>query len=100
MKKPRFPHFEVFKPLDHSKQHHDLLGKETKTIQVGPKQKHLTIPEGWKLLTEGKVEDRDKFCNVGNQNAPYWEYVDSEDIGESVEDYDFLIREINRTPRP
>lgn len=63
-------------------------------VKVGLKNRHIRIPTGWKLVKTGTVFQDDKFLCL----ATYcWEYMDSLDIGESVENYDYVIRKESET---
>lgn len=61
-------------------------------LKVGPKQKHLAVKEGYKLVTEGNIEKDDLVANI---YEALWEHVDAEDIGLPFDVYDFVIRKIS-----
>jgi hypothetical protein len=66
------------------------------TIKVGPKDKHIEVPNGYSLVTEGVAKEGDMFCNVGNYPKMYWQYVEPDDIGESVGFFDVVVRKTGR----
>jgi len=65
---------------------------EVPIVKIGDKQKHLKIPDRFVLVTSGQIEEYDKFANVGNPNQPFWQTMESDDIGQPVEDYEAVIR--------
>jgi len=69
---------------------------KTRTIKVGVKKRHLTIPDGWSLVTEGYCQKYDKYADLWKI---CFNYVDDDDIGVPVEHFDFLIREDNVLPK-
>ena len=60
-------------------------------IKVGPKQRHMTVPEGWELVTQGGIYYGDYVANL---YSAQWEPVDRQDWEEhlDVDIYDFVIR--------
>lgn len=64
-------------------------GTETaQVVKVGKKQRHLKIPDGWYLVTEGTFHKGDKAANL---YEAVWEPIDDEDVGNPLY-YDFVIR--------
>lgn len=64
---------------------------KTNFVKVGEKGKHLTIPEGWHLVTSGLVKKNDKYAHVEKH---CWYPVEEDfDVGHPAEWIDFLIRE-------
>ena len=63
-------------------------------VKVGPKERHVTIPEGWAPVTEGNCQAGDMFLNVGMfPQRVQWVHADEFDIGDTVACFDLLIRE-------
>lgn len=64
----------------------------TKVVKVGPKEKHVKIPEGWRQVTAGE-------CKKGDRYADLLRYaflkVEEEDLGMPADSFDCLIREIS-----
>lgn len=58
-------------------------------IKVGPKNRHVEIPEGYKIIKEGEVKDKDLFLNLSTYK---FNMVDSEDLLMDAENFDLLIR--------
>lgn len=63
---------------------------EPRTVKVGDKGRHVRIPFGWSRVTDGAVQARDLFLECPDYKA--WLPVDGEDVGESVMEYDCVIR--------
>ena len=61
-------------------------------VKIGPKQKHIKVPDGYNVVKEGKVKQGDIFCAVGDYPKIYWQRVDDEDVGDDISYYDCLIR--------
>jgi len=58
-------------------------------VKVGPKGRWARIPEGWHQVVEGRCQEGDKFLNL---ETLWWSLAEKDDIGESVENFDYLIR--------
>ena len=64
------------------------------TLRVGPKKRHLEIPEGYILLEKEKVVTRKlaENCRVANIVSGSWMRLDAEDIDQKAESIgDFVI---------
>ena len=61
------------------------------TVKVGPKQRHLRLPDGAEVVT-GNMKRGDMVANI---HAPKWEPIDREDEGQPAEWYDVVIRPQN-----
>lgn len=61
-------------------------------VQIGLKRKHLTVPDGWRVVKDGVALPSDQFANVGNPNAPFWQPVRADDVGDPADEFDALIR--------
>lgn len=70
-----------------------MEGMETASVKYGPKNRHVKIPDGWKLVKESKCIHGDKFLDLFKG---YWAPVDFDDIGMESTDFDFLIRRIKK----
>ena len=62
-----------------------------KIYKVGPKNKHVSIPEGWEVVTSGDMLPNYKWCNIYTGK---FECITSDDDGMKVEDYDLVIKEV------
>jgi hypothetical protein len=62
----------------------------TQTIKVGPKKRHLDIPDGWELIKTGYTRKTDQYANI---HKPCWDNIEETDIGLPCEDLT-VIREI------
>lgn len=65
----------------------------SKPLKIGPKGRHLHVPPGWELVTEGRVQEGDKFANLYTLQ---WQLVELDDLGDPVEWFDYLIRKEER----
>lgn len=63
---------------------------EREVVKIGPKGRHLMIPEGWELIPAGQCKPGDRFANLYTRR---WQEVDADDIGDPAELFDYLIRE-------
>jgi hypothetical protein len=70
----------------------ESLPKNAYTLEVGPKNRPLPMPNTHYRVANGEVKEGDMFANVGNPNKPSWQTVEPEDIGQSVEGYEAIIR--------
>jgi hypothetical protein len=61
------------------------------TIKWGPKNRHIQIPDGYEIVKEGNVELNDMFLNLSTYR---FNMVDEDDLRDSVESFDVLIRKI------
>jgi hypothetical protein len=59
------------------------------TVKLGHKGKHVQVPEGYRLVTQGVCQAGDMF---GNNLSMCWSIVESDDIGLPFETFDALIR--------
>ena len=59
------------------------------SIHVGPKGKHVSVPEGWEVIKDGKCIKEDKFVNLQTFK---FQYVDPDDIDLPVSAFEVLIR--------
>ena len=55
---------------------------------VGPKGRHLKIPQGFSIVT-GPMKEGDLVANI---RKVHWEFIDQEDVGLDSGIYDFVIR--------
>lgn len=64
--------------------------------KVGPKNRHVDIPDGWQRVTSGKVLRGDKFLLCPSYTK--WILVDEEDLQDCMmaENFDCLIRPIGK----
>lgn len=63
-------------------------------VKIGPKQKHLKVPNGFFVVQNGFCLKDDMFAYVGNPNSPFWHTVEKDDIGMPYDSFDCLIRKI------
>jgi hypothetical protein len=69
--------------------HNDAVVEDGK-VKFGEKKRHVPVPDGWRLVREGKCLKGDRFLNLAHG---YWEVVDEDDIGlDCVEGFAVLIR--------
>lgn len=61
-------------------------------IKIGPKKKHLKVPDNCTVVTSGKCRRGDFFANVGNPNSTHWSGTTSEDWGMDWDFFECLIR--------
>lgn len=61
------------------------------TVKVGPKQRHLHLPDGAEVVT-GNMRSGDLVANI---HAVKWEPIDREDEGQPAAWYDVVIRPQN-----
>lgn len=59
-------------------------------IKIGEKEKHLVIPEGWRIIKTGILQKTDKYADILHYK---WDSIDVEDISTPVEWYEYVIRE-------
>ena len=57
-------------------------------VQVGPKGRHLEIPNGFSIVN-GPMKEGDLVANIYRVK---WEQIDEEDVGIDSRIYDFVIR--------
>lgn len=57
-------------------------------ILVGPKKRHLALPEGATIVT-GPMQKGDLVANI---YRVCWESIDREDVGEDASMYDHVCR--------
>ena len=62
--------------------------KHPTTMKVGPKGRHITLPDGATVVT-GTMRKGDLVANIYNGK---WENIDREDIGQSAEMYELVCR--------
>ena len=60
------------------------------TFKVGPKNRHVTIPQGWHRVMEGVVKEFDKFAST---DTLQFHLVEEDDIGLPFDFFDLIIRE-------
>lgn len=60
-----------------------------RTVKVGAKQRHVSIPVGWVQVTEGVCKDGDKFCNLRDF---HFSLCEADDVGLTYDNFDLLIR--------
>lgn len=60
-------------------------------VKVGPKNRHVEIPDGYKVIKEGAVQFDDLFLNLSTYR---FNMVDEEDLFVDAESFDLLIRKI------
>jgi len=64
----------------------------TTIIKFGPKNKHITIPEGYTIIKEGVCQENDRFLVVNDGTfrniLPHFKDF----IGDSAEEFECLIR--------
>lgn len=58
-------------------------------IRVGPKRKHVRLPDGWHRVLVGSCIKGDQFLNLGTYK---FQPVEHDDIGISCDDFEVLIR--------
>jgi hypothetical protein len=58
-------------------------------IRVGPKGRHVNIPEGWYRITSGTCISRDQFADT---RSGRFRPVESEDLDMPADSFDCLIR--------
>lgn len=58
-------------------------------LKVGPKSRHLEIPDGWYILVNQEMKTGDLVANI---HKIKWEPIDSEDVALNSNIYDFVIR--------
>lgn len=66
----------------------------TQIAKVGPKNRHVEIPEGWERVTEGTVQEGDRFLHT---QTKMFVAVENYELGDRIgidSDYDLLIREV------
>lgn len=62
-------------------------------VKIGPKQKHLNIPDSWTLVTSGPCVSGDMCADISNQNKPKWMLCTEEhEIGDDYSTFEALIR--------
>jgi len=59
------------------------------TVKVGPKGRHITIPDGWVVVTSGVCKKGDKFVNCSSWK---WSETEEEDWGDEFDFFECLIR--------
>lgn len=70
-----------------------IKNKMSPVVKLGPKKKHLRLPFGYKVVTEGVCEAGDIYANMSNPNSPRWSVVEEDfDVGEPVSNFECLIR--------
>ncbi len=47
-------------------------------IRVGPKGRHMVIPDGWEIITNVPMQPGDLCANIYTAR---WEGIDDEDVG-------------------
>jgi len=57
--------------------------------KVGPKQRHVKVPNGWYRVIVGKCVKGDQFCRTVDTK---FQFVEEDDIGIDATDFDMLIR--------
>jgi hypothetical protein len=67
-----------------------------KVVKVGLKQRHVTIPDGWEIVTHGEAMPGDYFANVNSGKFEPCNEKDG-DFGMSFETFELLIRSTSRT---
>jgi len=62
----------------------------SETVKVGNKGRHVHVPEGWhRVLGDDVCKVGDRFCNLSSFR---FSTVEQDDIGDSAEHFDLLIR--------
>jgi len=67
------------------------------TVKVGPKRRHLKIPDGAVLIKEGPIEHGDLVADI---HKGRWGFVDDEDVGLDAQVYDHVCRPPQQGRRP
>lgn len=57
--------------------------------RVGPKRRHVSIPDGWFRVVSGVCESGDRFART---DSGRFEFVDPDDVGMEWDSFDLLIR--------
>ena len=63
------------------------------TVKVGPKKRHLDLPEGAVMVTTGNVLFGDLIANI---HVPCWTRPDSDEVNTPVEWYDAVCRPLKK----
>ena len=66
------------------------MSTQSDTYKIGRKNRHITIPEGWHKVTEGKCLPGDMWCHVGDIRFCL---ANEHDTDMPFDSYDLLIRE-------
>lgn len=61
------------------------------SIKFGPKNRHIQIPDGYEIVREGHVKEKDMFLNLSTYR---FNMVDIDDLNDNVESFDLLIRKV------
>jgi hypothetical protein len=61
-------------------------------VRIGPKGRHLAIPDGYTKIEDGEAQAGDLFANL---MTGQWSPVDHADIGDHAINFDYLIRRQN-----
>jgi len=70
----------------------------TEKFKVGDKGRHVTIPDGWHRITEGKAQRGDYFADVNTGN---WRpCTDRFEVGDDASGFELLIRSYRQDAKP
>lgn len=71
------------------------MSKTAQTVKVGPKNRHMTIPDGWERVLSGPARKNDRYANL-----QYYQFTDieEEDLLFDAETFDCLIRRKGQVP--
>lgn len=58
-------------------------------LKIGPKGRHVDIPDGWSKVTSGACLPGDKFVNL---RYYFLQNVEADDIGVDANEFDHLYR--------
>ena len=58
-------------------------------VKVGPKNRHVEVPEGWRRVTQGQCKTGDMFVHLGTLKLTT---ATHDDVGMNWDDFDFLFR--------
>ena len=65
------------------------------TVKLGPKRKHLVLPELWEIVKDGPCISGDMCANISNPNKPEWMFCTEEhEVGDDYSTFEVLIRRI------
>lgn len=61
------------------------------TVRVGPKHKHVEVPDGWAVVKSGPVRKDDMFVDLRSYK---FSPVDEDDLQMDAGDFDCLVRKV------
>lgn len=71
------------------------MSKTAQTVKVGPKNRHMTIPDGWERVLSGPARQNDMYADLCHYR---FMNVEEEDLLFDAETFDCLIRRKGQTP--